>query len=131
MQGLRLGKFTRLLRVLRVVKLLRILKVFKLSPVLKRLTAVSGENLLKIVSIAGSALLLLHLMACAFYMAAKLKHEDMMVIYVQENPDMSESSQNQLAWDATWIGSSGLSGETEVNKCAEFVYLMPVVYRWR
>ena len=115
-QGLRLGKFTRLLRVLRVAKLLRILKIMKLSPMLKKITAISGQNFLRFVSVVGSALLLLHLMACSFFMAANLYHQD---VLAQIGPITDDNMKEKLeqAWESTWVGMAGLANESSVNRC--------------
>ncbi len=78
----------RLTHVLRLVKLLRLLRLLQSSPFFRRMEALLGAGLLRILRLAMAVVLLTHWLACLFYLAAHLQ---------EEGP-------------STWVGLLGLAG---------------------
>ena len=107
--------------MLRIVKLLRLLKILKLPGVMKRLSSVSGENTVKMTALIGAAFLLLHLMACGFYYAAHMKHEDVIMPYMitGEWNNFTPAMQDEIkeaAWNKTWVGYANLGNEPKTTR---------------
>ena len=76
---------------------------------------------MKMTTLIGAAFLLLHLMACGFYYAAHMKHEDVLMSYQATGEwknftlDMQDEIQ-EASWRNTWVGYANLASEPKSTR---------------
>eukprot|EP00191_Tetraselmis_sp_GSL018_P005589 CAMPEP_0177605304 /NCGR_PEP_ID=MMETSP0419_2-20121207/16627_1 /TAXON_ID=582737 /ORGANISM="Tetraselmis sp., Strain GSL018" /LENGTH=989 /DNA_ID=CAMNT_0019099439 /DNA_START=131 /DNA_END=3101 /DNA_ORIENTATION=+ len=128
-KGLRLAKVTKILRVLRVIKLLRILKV---PALLRQIERSTGRGTVRILTVLGGAMLILHLVACAFFYVAQSSMEDKFEgrlyddgLTLNDFAGLEEHKKAEImheAWANTWVGEMGLDSSDNASRYITALY---------